>query len=226
MKRLTVGIAITLIVVFGMLAAGTAHAKDKVSVYEVTVTNITRGQIISPPIVISHNRHFELFSLGDPATPGLAELAEDADTTELKNELDASSSVYDVNEAGGVIEPGLSATVQIKTRRGFQRISAAGMLVTTNDAFFAVRNVYARYWGDSVNYARAYDAGSEFNSEDCDYIPGPPCGSPGERDTEGAEEYVYVHSGIHGIGEGDPKIEPANFDWQNPVAKIVVKRVK
>ncbi|CAB1055305.1 hypothetical protein D1BOALGB6SA_38 [Olavius sp. associated proteobacterium Delta 1] len=222
MKGLTAGIAIALIVVFGILSAGTAHAKDKVSVYEVTVTNITRGQIISPPIVISHNGRFKLFSLGDPATPGLAALAEDADTTELKNELDASSSVYDANEAGDVILPGLSATVQIKTRRGFQRISAAGMLVTTNDAFFAVRNVYARYWGDSVDFARAYDAGSEVNSEDCDYIPGPPCGNGGVRDTDGAEGYVYVHSGIHGNGD----LAAADFDWQNPVAKIVVKKVK
>jgi hypothetical protein len=160
--------------------------------------------------------------LGNSATPGLTALAEDADTTVLKDELDASSSVYDYNEAGGVIMPGLSATVEIKTKRRFQHISAAGMLVTTNDAFFAVRDVYARYWGDTVNYARAYDAGGEVNSELCAFIPGPLCGNPGQRDTEGAEGYVYVHSGIHGNGD----LAAADYDWQNPVAKIVVKKVK
>jgi hypothetical protein len=225
MKRFNVTLAIALITVCGILVSGAAYAKDKVSVYKVTVTNITRGQIISPPIVISHNRHFELFSLGDPATPatpGLAALAEDADTTVLKHELDASSSVYDYNEAAGIIMPGSSATVEIKTKRGFQRISAAGMLVTTNDAFFAVRGVYARYWGNTATYARAYDAGSEVNSELCEFIPGPPCGSPGERDTVGAEGYVYIHSGIHGIGN----LDPAESDWNNPVATVRVQRVK
>ena len=31
----------------------------------------TRGQIISPPIVISHNKDFQLFSLGNPHPPDL-----------------------------------------------------------------------------------------------------------------------------------------------------------
>lgn len=222
MKRLTAGIATTFIVVFGMLAADAAHAKDKISLYEVTVTNITRGQIISPPMVISHNRHFELFRLGDPASPGLAALAEDADATILANELDASEFVYDFNNEGGPIKPGLSAKIEITTRRGFERISVAGMLVTTNDAFFAVRGANVRSKDDVAVDARAYDAGSEVNTEQCDYIPGPPCGNGGVRDTEGAEGYVYIHSGIHDIGD----LDPAEFDWRNPVATIMVQRVK
>jgi hypothetical protein len=219
---LIVSLAITLIVACAVLVSGAAHANDRTTHFAVTITNITRGQIISPPIVISHNGHFELFSLGEPATPGLAALAEDADTSVLKDELDASSSVYDYDQAGGVIEPGLSVTVEINTKQGFQRISAAGMLVTTNDAFFAVRDVYARYWGNTVNYARAYDAGSEVNTELCASIPGPPCGNGGVRVTDGAEGYVYVHSGIHGNGD----LAAADFDWQNPVATIKIQRVK
>ena len=48
--------------------------------------------------------------------------------------------------------------------------------------------------------AAAYDAGSEYNSEDCAFIPGPPFGNGGVRDTDGAEGYVQILSGIHGIG--------------------------
>jgi len=140
----------------------------------------------------------------------------------LKNELDASDSVYDVSEADGVIMPGMSATVEIETNRGSQRISAAGMLVTTNDAFFAVRGVEVRKKDGPTVHARAYDAGSEFNSELCDYIPGPPCGNPGERDTAGAEGYVYIHAGIHGIGDLDSEV----FDWRNPVATVTIKKAK
>ena len=33
--------------------------------------------------------------------------------------------------------------------------------------------------------------------------------------------YVYIHSGIHGIGDPDP----AHFDWQNLVKTIMVQQV-
>jgi hypothetical protein len=69
MNRLIANSAITLIVMCGILVNGVSYAKDKETRYEVTITNITRGQIISPPIVISHNEDFQLFSLGDPAPP-------------------------------------------------------------------------------------------------------------------------------------------------------------
>ncbi len=70
-------------------------------------------------------------------------------------------------------------------------------------------------------YSPAYDAGTEVNNEMCAYIPGPPCGNGGVRDTAGAEGYVYVSNGIQGTGD----LDPAVFNWNNPVAKIMVKRV-
>lgn len=103
--------------------------------------------------------------------------------------LDTLDSVYKHIVAAGGIAPGGSVTVVIETKRGFRYLSAAGMLVSSNDAFFAVRGVYARSWEATVVNASAYDAGSEDNSEDCVYIPGPPCGN-GVRDTAGAEGYV------------------------------------
>jgi hypothetical protein len=44
-------------------------------------------------------------------------------------------------------------------------ISPAGMLVTTNDAFFAVRGVRVPLFRDDVTEADADDAGSERYSE-------------------------------------------------------------
>ena len=38
------------------------------------------------------------------------------------------------------------------------------------------------------------------------------------RDTEGAEGFVHIHSGIHGTGD----LSPAEWDWQNPVVEIAV----
>jgi hypothetical protein len=45
-------------------------------------------------------------------------------------------SVYKYNVAGGGIGPGGSVTVEIETTGGFRYLSAAGMLVSSNDAFF------------------------------------------------------------------------------------------
>ncbi len=191
--------------------------------YQVTITNLTRGQIISPPVVYSHRRGFNLFDLGQPSSGGLAALAEDADTEELESDLVASPKVFSVAKAAGVIPPGQSITVEINAFGPFRFISTAGMLVVTNDAFFAGQNIRVpRGYGKSSRLALAYDAGSEANSESCAYIPGPPCNNPGFRDTAGAEGYVHVHAGIHGIGDLDPELH----DWRNPVALIEVQAIR
>ena len=222
MKRSIRTIAITILIFSAFLASGAAYADDKSTHYRVTITNITRAQIISPPIVISHKQSFHLFKLGEPAPPGLGALAEDGNTELLEAYLDGLGSVYDYRVAEGGIMPGKSVTVEIKTRGGFRFLSAAGMLISSNDAFAAMRGVFARSWGKTVVEARAYDSGTEANSEDCAFIPGPPCGNGGVRDEAGAEGYVYPHSGIHGIGGLDPEL----YDWNNPVAMIVIKRLR
>lgn len=75
----------------------------------------------------------------------------------------------------------------------------------------------------SLYYALAYDAGSKENNELCPFIPGPACAGAGAgvRAPAGAEGFVYVHSGIQGVGD----LGPEN-DWRNPVAKISVVRIR
>ncbi len=102
------------------------------------------------------------------------------------------------------------------------------MLVSTNDAFFAVDGLLAPryYWKQDKRrfydseLAWAYDAGTEYNSEDCGTIPGPPCGNGGVRDTAEKEGYVYFHAGINGSGD----VPAADFDWKGPVALIEIQR--
>ena len=222
MKRLVTAVAITLAVFFLVSVSGPVHAKSRVTHYRVTITNLTRGQILSPPLVYSHRGNFKVFTLGEPASMELAYLAEDANYAPMIDFLEGQSSVFDFEVGEGPIMPGTSTSIDIKTRSGFRFISALAMLVTTNDAFMAVHGAYARSWTKPVVDALAYDAGSEYNSENCDYIPGPPCDNGGVRDTGEAEGYVYVHSGIHGIGS----LEPAEFSWLNPVARVRIERIK
>lgn len=188
--------------------------------YEVTITNLTQGQIFSPPIVFSHRSSFNLFTPGEAAIPELAGVAEDADNGPLIALLTAEPKVGDVAVAGDLVMPGTSTSVQVNARGNARNIAALGMLVTTNDAFFA---------GDSRAsnqptsfYAIAWDAGSEANTQQCAHIPGPPCFNPGVRVENGAEGYVYVHAGVQDRGS----LDPAEHDWRNPVAKIEIRRAQ
>jgi hypothetical protein len=211
-----------------ILASGLSFADDKRHKkkikFRITITNLTRGQVFSPPIAIGHNGNFRLFTLGDPAMEELAALAEGGATDPLVELIDGRypSVVFD-----GPILPGASASETVEMGR-FRLITVAGMLVTTNDAFFAARDIWFLGRRNVTVEAVAYDAGSEINSEDCQDIPGPPCGAPpnDHPDIE-AEGYVHVHAGIHGIvpeGE-DPRVIPAERDWNNPVAKIRIQRI-
>lgn len=204
------------------LSAPVVHADDSHVVrYAVTITNVTRGQVITPPVVVSHNHRFKLFTVGAPAGPELAALAEDGLTAPLTSLLPLLPGVFDVVTATGPILPGASMTIEVKAVGPFRFFTAVGMLATTNDAFFAVQGVAAPRKGEATAEAEAYDAGSEGNSESCAFIPGPPCGSGGVRDTVGAEGYVHIHAGIHGIGH----LVPATHDWRNPVAEISIRRI-
>lgn len=192
--------------------------------YVVTITNITQAQIISPVVVATHAETAQpLFVEGQPASAELAQVAEDAVVGPLMEKLMAADGVLDVQLITGVngpILPGETASVTIASVVPFRFVSLVGMLVTTNDAFAGLQGVRGPSFGTGVHYAIAYDAGSEANTESCEDIPGPPCGNIGVRVTEGAEGYVYVHSGIQGAGED----LDGHWDWRNPVARITITR--
>ena len=58
-------------------------------------------------------------------------------------------------------------------------------------------------------------------------FPAPPCNSPNVRDTDGAEGYVHVHAGIHGIASlAAATLIPSEHDWRNPVASIKLERIR
>lgn len=199
--------------------------------YRVTVTNLTRGQIFSPPVVATHSiRMTPLFLLGEPASAAVTSVAEDAVNEPLLALLAADPNVVDfgvMEGAGGPIMPGESASIVLDARRGQTRVSLISMVVTTNDGFIAANGVQGPVFtpggiAPELYASPVYDAGTEANTESCDTIPGPPCGNAGVRDTDEAEGYVHVHGGIHGLAD----LDPATFDWRNPVAWIMIERVR
>ena len=199
--------------------------------FEVTVTNLTRGQQFTPILVASHKAGVRLFELGSPATPQLKTLAEEGNIAPLTALLLGNPDVRDVVNSGGLLNPGQSVTQRVSTRGSFDNVSVAAMLIPTNDGFFAVNDREGPNGEDSNGedsltvFSPAYDAGTERNDETCASIPGPffvECGGPGGGGAPGGGEgYVHIHAGIHGIGDLDPAIR----DWRNPVARITIRRV-
>ncbi|MCB9914008.1 MAG: spondin domain-containing protein [Planctomycetes bacterium] len=187
--------------------------------YRVTVTNVTKGQIFAPTLIVAHDSSARLFELGAPASPGLAHLAEEGDPSLVEAELTMLNGVRWVGDSGAALMPGQSMTTTVLTDSDHPYFSVAGMLVSTNDGFFALRDVPAPQM-KSTHLARAYDAGSERNSEDCAFVPGPPCGNH-VHDAAPAEGYVRIHEGIHGQGN----LAPEDFDWNGEVAQVTFERV-
>jgi hypothetical protein len=126
-----------------------------------------------------------------------------------------------------LLEPGKTVKVMIDAPGGARYLSLAAMLIPTNDAFLALDTVrLPRGTEEAMHYAMAYDAGTERNDESCASIPGPAYPECGGRDgggarAEGGEGFVYIHSGIHGVGN----FAPAMRGWLNPVALVHVVRI-
>ena len=215
----------------GLLAAGGAMLLGTAGVasaaeYEVTVTNLTRGQQFTPILVATHQAGVRLFELGSPASPQLKTLAEQGNVGPMTALLLGNPEVRAVVNSAALLNPGQSVTQRVSTRGGFDNVSVAAMLIPTNDGFFAVNDLEGPNGQEAITvFSPAYDAGTERNDELCASIPGPnfiECGGPGGGGAPGGGEgYVHIHAGIHGIGN----LHPALRDWRNPVAKITIRRV-
>lgn len=196
--------------------------------YEVTITNITKSLQFTPILFATHRRSIEFFELGEAASPGLALLAEGGATDPLTAELAATGQVVDTANSADVLGSppllfaGQSVTVSLKGQHRRTRLSLAAMLLPTNDSFVALDSVRLPVNGSRTYYANGYDAGSEPNDEWCANIPGPTCGGAGDSPEAGGEGFVHISNGIHGIGD----LDPAVYDWRNPVAKVVIRRVR
>ena len=197
-----------------------ANASDT-AMFQVTVTNLTLAQPLSPVLLATHDTSASVFTPGQPASPELARLAEDGDNSQLLLLLDGAPGVQDTASGLAPIGPSGSETIMIEASRQARYLSLASMLVNTNDAFVGLDTIELSPRGTTTLYGVAFDAGSEANSEDCAYIPGPACGSAFSHDPAPAEGFIFVSNGIHGIGS----LPSDRYDWRNPVAKIEITRM-
>lgn len=203
-----------------------ADASGRPRRFEVTITNLTQGQQLTPIVVATHEQGVSLFAEGSQASPELRELAEEGNNAPLATLLRGMPQVREVTSSEGLLNPGQSVTLNIVGGGRFNHFSVASMLIPTNDAFFALNGVEGpRGLRSMVFYSPAYDAGTEKNDQHCESIPGPffaECGGPGGgARIGGGEGFVHIHPGIQLRGDLNQFLR----DWRNPVAKVTIRPV-
>jgi hypothetical protein len=200
--------------------------------FDVTVSNLTNAQPLSPAAIVAHQDGYAVFSIGTAATAGLEEMAEGGDNAALLAEADADALVIVTGSGAAPIGPAASETVTIDLLESDLpglRISVATMLVNTNDAFTGLNamSVEGMAVGDVVSvHGNVYDAGTEADSEAAATIPGPAGGGEGfnaARDDQA--DRVSMHAGVVSQDDGFPTSdlgEQHRFD--NPVVQISIER--
>ena len=194
--------------------------------YAIEVKNLTpatgdgSSQVFSPPILATHTTRARMFRVGGFASPELALIAEDGNTGPMQKLLSGSAQVWEVVAGDAPIPPGGTASYGIETAAGYDRLSAAFMLVNTNDGFSGVDRIRLPRGGQIAYRLNTWDAGSEENTELAAHIPGPCCGS--HNVGPDTHERIRAHRGILGIGD----LDPAVYGWEDPSAMLTVPRIR
>jgi hypothetical protein len=203
--------------------------------YEVTITNLTSGQPFTPPLAATHRRPVSLFTVGEAASFGLKEIAENGNLAPLHMHLGDERHVTDLAIAAGSpppLMPGASISFQLTVERGAKYLSFVSMLICTNDGFTGVDGLrLPERTGETVTvHTAAYDAGTEINTEDfadmvppCPALTGVPSSDPGTGASDPALAeggVIHHHPGIQGVADLSVPIH----GWTDPVATVSVER--
>jgi hypothetical protein len=197
----------------GLLAApGPAAAQTDTSMYEVTITNLTSMQALSPPIIVTHPASVHAWQMGQTASEGVELVAEEGMNNKLAAEV--SGVATDSAMGSGPLMPGKSVTLRVMAHSD-DVLSSATMLVQTNDGFTGLDNAPLR---DGSLETMAYDAGTEDNTEIAAHVPGPPFNGHNAGVATNPRGTIMMHPGI--TGRADVGTE---FNWSGAVARYEIR---
>ncbi|MBQ0721398.1 MAG: spondin domain-containing protein [Gammaproteobacteria bacterium] len=197
--------------------------------YQVTITNITPGQTFTPQLLFTHTQPNPLFTLGEAANSELEMMAEGGDTGPLA--LAVGDSAIDMQSNEVLLAAGETTSTMIHGNPGRGLLTVVAMLIPTNDTFIALNGMRLPRHGSVSYMVPAYDAGTEYNDQNCLNIPGPVCGGEGysAQASDLDEGFVHIGNGFHDLGdndgEGNEVLKPQFYDWDNAVAKITITKV-
>ena len=131
--------------ILGVAGGAAVQATDAAPVaYEVTFTNTTSGQYMTPPNWTAHDRSVDVFQRGKAASPGVEAVAELGQVPVLADELrtavdDAGLGVSGVG-ADAPVSPGESVSFTFETNES--KFSLVSMVICTNDAFGGIDSAW------------------------------------------------------------------------------------
>ncbi|MCL2914679.1 spondin domain-containing protein [Shewanella corallii] len=196
--------------------------------FEVTITNLTANQPLSPVATLQHNDDVQLWMAGEMASVALEKLAEGGDTSDLSELQGVTGTV----SGSGAVGPGATDTISMEIPEArVANLAVITMLVNTNDAFTGVQGIDLTDLAidESMSYrTMAYDAGTEANSEAKGTMPGPADGGEGfNASREGDVDRVHIHPGVISMDDGlMDSVLSASHRFDNPVAMITITRTK
>jgi hypothetical protein len=203
-------------------------------VYQVTITNLTTGQLLSPPVLAAHGSNYAVFEVGEQASEGIWTVAEQGNPMMLAEQLRTTPEIASVVVADGPVHriggPGESTMMLRIESRGTDRLSVAMMLGCTNDGFTGLSSVpLSRTMTPVTYYGAAYDAGTERNNQlwssmpdGCNALGPAPRDADGQNSRDLTDEPITMHAGIMpGVGDLDRQ-----FAWSEAVVEITVQRVE
>lgn len=229
MKRIKFNHVIGMLALVGVLTGcgSSSDGTPAVQTYEVTVSNLTHNQPLSPVAVLLHSEQTRLWTIGSAASVALEELAEGGSNTAL---LAVKNDYLEGTASGqGLIMPGANeiVTLSISGNVSDAYLSLATMLVNTNDGFSGVTGFEV---GDlSIGATRAltlsvYDAGTENNNELVDTIPGQM--GEGFNEERLDSNKVSRHPGVVGNDDGyADSVLTSSHKFDNPAASLTITRL-
>lgn len=194
-----------------LLGTTPTNAQMMTYAYDITITNLTNAQVLTPPLLATHDAMQHVWMVGDLASPELQALAETGNTQPLAEAL--ADAATDVQVGDGMIAPGESMTIRITAHDG-DALTALTMLAFTNDGFTGLDAVPLQ---EGSIEAMAYDAGTEENTESAADVPG--LGGEGHVPTE-PQAPIAMHPGIQ--GNADLGTE---YAWEGAVARFDITMV-
>ncbi|WP_111979214.1 spondin domain-containing protein [Algibacillus agarilyticus] len=192
--------------------------------YQVTVSNLTHAQPLSPIAAILHEDGM-LWQIGQPASAALEQQAESGDNSQLLAGYPYSAS------GSGVVMPGVDGVVEVSIKNNANALlTVSSMLVNTNDAFVGLNAIALAdlMVGESMTMmGHVYDAGTEANNELANSIPGPAAGGAGFDATRDDVNFVAMHPGVVSQDDGlASSVLTQAHRFDNPSVKFTIVRMQ
>ncbi|MBE1298459.1 MAG: hypothetical protein GJ680_00920 [Alteromonadaceae bacterium] len=196
------------------------------SSYDVTVTNLTNAQPLSP-IAVALHAEGQLWQIGAEASEELEYLSEGGDNSFLL----ANAAVVASASGMGIVAPGASETISVSIEDNSEAlITIATMLVNTNDAFTGLNAHSLASLGVGETMTRTtfvYDSGTEANTEAMGTIPGSADGGTGFDAMRDDAGFISMHPGVVGNDDGlSTSVLTQAHRFDNPAMRISITRTE